>query len=379
MAKAKYTFNESRKEWITLVWDGTYTQTGAKHRKRISSKKSSADLEKKVIAFKQALEEQKNVSFDNRTFYEYSIHWLEISKANREKNTRQMYKNVIEKHFSYLYDIPIAKIQHSHFQQVINIASDRPRTCEQIYITFRQIIKSAIRDHILPKSAFDDICTDISLPTKIKAEKRPLTAVEKQALKNVVLDEKKSAFIFIIYYCGLRRGEALALTKSDFDFENRLLYVTKNLIFVNGMPEIKSYPKTDNGIRKVPMPSEMINKIRPFIEESPDGCIFRSKGRDMMTQSSYNNMWKSIVLQLNIAIGYNPNSKKNKEEKQITDLTAHIFRHNYCTELCYRVPEISTKMIAKLMGDTEKMVLDVYSHIVEEKERPTDVIESVFS
>lgn len=60
MAKAKYTFNESRKEWITLVWDGTYTQTGAKHRKRISSKKSSADLEKKVIAFKQALEEQKN-------------------------------------------------------------------------------------------------------------------------------------------------------------------------------------------------------------------------------------------------------------------------------------------------------------------------------
>ena len=37
MAKAKYTYNESRKEWYTLVYDGTLTASGAKHRKRISS------------------------------------------------------------------------------------------------------------------------------------------------------------------------------------------------------------------------------------------------------------------------------------------------------------------------------------------------------
>ncbi len=32
-------------------------------------------------------------------------------------------------------------------------------------------------------------------------------------------------------------------------------------------------------------------------------------------------------------------------------------------------------MIAKLLGDNEKMVLEVYSHIVEEKENTRDVIE----
>lgn len=41
------------------------------------------------------------------------------------------------------------------------------------------------------------------------------------------------------------------------------------------------------------------------------------------------------------------------------------------------VPEISTKMIAKLIGDTEKMVLEVYSHIVEEKENTRDVIDKI--
>ena len=52
----------------------------------------------------------------------------------------------------------------------------------------------------------------------------------------------------------------------------------------------------------------------------------------------------------------------------ITGLTAHIFRHNYCTMLCYQIPKISIKRIAQLLGDTERMVLDVYNHVVMEKE-----------
>ena len=93
-----------------------------------------------------------------------------------------------------------------------------------------------------------------------------------------------------------------------------------------------------------------------------------------MTQQAYKRMWESIITSLNITLGYNPNAKKNKTEKQITDLTAHIFRHNFCTELCYQIPAISTKKIAKILGDSEKMVLEVYSHIKEEKENAAEAI-----
>ena len=65
-------------------------------------------------------------------------------------------------------------------------------------------------------------------------------------------------------------------------------------------------------------------------------------------------------------------------ENAVPGLTAHIFRHNYCTELCYQVPKISIKKIAQLMGDTEKMVLDVYNHISEERENAEAVISDVF-
>ena len=55
-------------------------------------------------------------------------------------------------------------------------------------------------------------------------------------------------------------------------------------------------------------------------------------------------------------------------EEKIVGLTEHVFRHNYCSSLCYQIPKISIKRIAELMGDTEDMVMKVYSHILAEKE-----------
>lgn len=55
MAKAKYTKN-SRGEFETKIWDGTYNPDGSQHRKRLVSKKSSADLERQVNQLKNAVE-----------------------------------------------------------------------------------------------------------------------------------------------------------------------------------------------------------------------------------------------------------------------------------------------------------------------------------
>lgn len=61
------------------------------------------------------------------------------------------------------------------------------------------------------------------------------------------------------------------------------------------------------------------------------------------------------------------------------DLTAHIFRHNYCTNLCYHIPTISLKKIAELPGDNEKMVTEVYNHIILEKEDAQKAVEQALN
>lgn len=58
-------------------------------------------------------------------------------------------------------------------------------------------------------------------------------------------------------------------------------------------------------------------------------------------------------------VGENHSCYENVSGKPITGLTAHIFRYNYCTMLCYQIPKISLKRISQLLGDKEKMALDV--------------------
>lgn len=361
----------------TLIWDGTYNPDGTKHRKHITSKKSSRDLEIKVQEFKDRLKNNNATVFSDMTLHDYAVNWLKTTKSAKESNTQMMYENIINVHLQPCGHVLLTDFTYSHFQQLINYQLEHPRTCQQIYLTVRQIIKCAVKDRILPRSAFEDICEGISLPKYKKPEKRPLSALEKEAFEKVELDDRKQAFVSILYYFGLRRGEALALTPSDFDWNNQELSVNKVIIFgKNGVPSLKDYPKSDNGIRTIPIPDKAIQKIKPFVDTC-NGFIFHGQNTEMMTLSAFTRMWESIIVSMNIAVGYNPNAKKDRIEKQITDLTPHIFRHNYCTELCYQVPTISTKMIAKLLGDDEKMVLEVYSHINESKENVKSAVNCI--
>lgn len=376
MAKAKYSYNPNRKEWYTLVYDGTLTPTGAKHRKRITSKKSSADLEKKVNEFKQALK-GGFVETSNITFGEYSRTWFELYKSAKELNTQRMYKICVFNYLTPLDDIRLVDIRHSHFQSIINQNMEHPKTCRNIKLTFTQIIKSAVRERILPHSAIEDITMDISMPKYLKPQKRALTALERQAMMDADLDERKRAFISILYYCGLRRGEALALTDEDFDFENNTVSISKVIVFNGNAPELKPYPKSDNGIRSVPLHEACVGILKPYVDKCK-GFLFKGQNTTLMTETAYKRMWESIIVSMNIAVGYNPQAKKDRIEKPIQGLTAHIFRHNFCTQLCYQIPTISTKKIAQLMGDTEKVVLNVYSHILDEQENVTDAIKKAF-
>lgn len=377
MAKAKYTYNEKRKEWYTLVYDGTLTPTGAKHRKRITSKKSSADLEKKVIAFKAELEGKGYIETSTVTFGEYSHNWLDLYKKSKEINTQRMYKTCVNKYLAPLDNIRLVDIKHSHFQQIINTNMEYPKTCKNIKLTFTQIIKSAVRDRILPHTAIENITMDISMPKYVKPAKRALTELEIKCFKEAELDDMKRAFVDVLYYCGMRRGEALALTVDDFDFKAKTVSVSRVVVFDNNKPVIKPYPKSDNGIRLIPLPEACIAFLEAYVGKC-EGYLFKSQNKPLMTEQSYKRMWESIITSMNIAAGYNPQAKKNRMEKPIQGLTAHIFRHNYCTQLCYQVPAISTKKIAQLMGDSEKVVLNIYSHILENQEDVSGAINSAF-
>ena len=55
------------------------------------------------------------------------------------------------------------------------------------------------------------------------------TKEEYQKFADVIMDKPKSFYAFeVLYWCGIRVGELLALTPGDFDFDNGLLRINKS-------------------------------------------------------------------------------------------------------------------------------------------------------
>ena len=283
-----------------------------------------------------------------------------------------MYKNIIEKHLIALGTVKLTDIRRTHYQLVINNAVEHPRTCEQIKITMQQIIQSAISDKLLPVTAYDIICKNIDIPKYRPGEKRALTPAEKGAIAKADFTDREKAFVLIAYGCGLRRGEILALTIFDISIERAELTVNKAIAFDGNNPYIKD-TKSTNGNRIVPMPPFLTDFLDGYIKSLKESRLLTGRSGDMVTASSYRKMWDSILKKMNAAAG------GTSSIKIVTGLTAHVFRHNYCANLCYQMPAISIKRIAQLLGDTEKMVLEVYNHVLEEKEDVQKVVENAIA
>ena len=361
MGKAKYS-PDKKGYYKTSAWDGTYTATGQKHYVTLRTKQSSRELERMVNALKNDVENRKLVVDTGSTFLDYAREYYKTYKAGRANNTKEMYSNVVEKHFRALEGVKLSDLSRSHYQMLINNASGHPRTQQQIRMVFRQVLESAVADRMLPAGFQDDFFRGLD-PVKYRSPaKRPLTANEKKAVFDADLEGQDQALIYIIYGCGLRRQEVLALTVFDVDLHRKDISVNKAHEFnsLTGYKAAVKDTKSANGARVVPIP----DKIYPTIEKYVQGCraagkvyLFTMRGGEPCSKSSYDRMWSRILRELN-----------RVADEPIEGLTAHIFRHNYCTELCYQIPKVSIKKIAELLGDTEKMVIEVYNHVLQEKE-----------
>ena len=82
----------------------------------------------------------------------------------------------------------------------------------------------------------------------------------------------------ILYWCGLRVGELLALTVADCDFENQVLRINKSLQRIH-QEDIITEPKTPKSIRNVEMPEFLSDEIHDYVNSiygiGPDDRLFQ--------------------------------------------------------------------------------------------------------
>ena len=363
MAKAKYTRQKSG-YFQTNVWDGTYNDEGKKNYITLRTKESSRALERMVIEHNNRISNREFIRNIDISFYEYAKAWKKAYKALTSDNTRAMYDNIIDNHLKCV-TCNIGQVSRLHYLELIN-ANKGARTKQQISMTFKQIIKAAIKDKLLTPIMLEEIFDDTPKVKYKSKEKRPLTENEKKALKKATFEPADEAFVYIIYGCGLRRGEALALTRFDVSLKKKEISVSKAIAFPKNDPILKDTKNCKH--RTVPIPDSCFPIIEKYIKSIHGTNLFHMNDGSYITKSSYVKKWDRIIRAMNCCA-----------DEPIIDLTAHIFRHNYCTALCYKIPAISIPKIAELLGDTEKMVIEVYNHEIASKEKPAEAVTSALA
>ena len=80
-----------------------------------------------------------------------------------------------------------------------------------------------------------------------------------------MMDKPISYYAFeILYWCGLRMGEMLALTPSDFDFKKQTVTINKSYQRLHG-DDVITTPKTKRSNRVVKMPPFLCEEINEYI------------------------------------------------------------------------------------------------------------------
>ena len=82
---------------------------------------------------------------------------------------------------------------------------------------------------------------------------------------DVMMDKPRSYYAFeMLYWCGVRMGELLALTPADFDFERQTVTINKSYQRLKGRDVITS-PKTVKSNRTIKMPKFLCEEMQDYI------------------------------------------------------------------------------------------------------------------
>ena len=341
------------------------------------------EVENRALDVRLQLRKGLDVSAEMDTFGEWANRWLSMKKYRVSEKQYRCYKTSSGYLLQCLQDIPIGKVRTCDIQDiVISLAAKNPHTQKpsskkvltDLRMTAGQIFKFAIANRVLDYNP----ATSVFLPADApKKSRRALTDEEIQWVNETPHRARTAAMIML--YAGLRRGELIPLTWADIDLLARTIQVRKAVKMVDGHPIVKPMTKTAAGMRTVDIPQILVDylhkqkaELYPKVKKIQElqSLVCPSATGDMMTDSAFDRMWESYLLDLNLKYGDFSDLEKLPKSKfdpggvpfRIEKFTAHCLRHTFASLLYKAGVDVLTAK--EQLGHADiKTTLQIYTHL----------------
>lgn len=227
-----------------------------------------------------------------------------------------------------------------------------PKSASIVVQRVREMFRYALQKDIVYRNPAEFIKS----PKFEASNKRMLTDSEKLIIEKADLNDKERFFVSMLRYTGMRRGELLALNRTDIDLSAKTINVCKNLSEGRGRPIINDHTKTSAGMRSIPI----LDPLYPILElycKSRIGTLMTTTTGKFIDSSSMYEMWKRILNKMTLA---------NEGKELASDITPHIFRHTFASDL-YDAG-IDLKRAQYILGHKSiRTTLEIYTHFDKSK------------
>ena len=160
---------------------------------------------------------------------------------------------------------------------------------------------------------------------------------------------------------GMRVSEFCGLTISDLDFENRRIFVEKQLLKEKGGVYHVEKTKTESGVRYIPMSDEVCQSLKNILAR-------RQKPKKEMLIDGYagfllldKNGNPKVGLHLDHHMQWTMKKYRRTQQIPLPTITPHVLRHTFCTNMANAGMDL--KSLQYLMGHSDAGVtMNVYTH-----------------
>lgn len=237
-------------------------------------------------------------------------------------------------------------------------------TIKHSFHVLKGAMDKAVQVGIIPQSP----CNGIALP---KGQKRAAIIYDEEQTRQLIQAAKSTEMELVIdmeLCLGFRRGELLGLQWRDVDWDAQKIHIRRNRVVANRQVIVKE-PKTASGIRDVPIPDQLMQKLK----RHRAACMGRKKIIDVNTmqedyiivhpdgQPIYPEYLSQMLTKLQIRAG-------------LPQCRFHDLRHLCATIMCRQ--NVPVKVAQEILGHKDfSTTMNIYSHVLaSSKQAAADMI-----
>ncbi len=281
------------------------------------------------------------------TIQEFGPIWYAAYKEpHLRASTAGMYEYILDAHiYPAMGARQMRAITPVELQVFVNSFAGRSVSLiNKVVLTLRQLFKRAQLDGLVDRNPM----LGIIVPKGTQNPKRALTDAERAAVEKTGTAHPEGLLLLLLYYAGLRRGEAIGLQWGDIDFDAGVIRVQRQVAYVGGAAYLQE-PKTRAGKRAIPLLAPLREALWPHRGLPGTYVLTATKTGGYLPDKSFRKRWDRLM-----------------EAAGTPDVTPHMLRHNFAT-VAYEAG-IDELEATRILGHEDyKTTASIYTHLREDK------------